>query len=97
MVGDPHAMRPCGKKVDNFKPGTTMYCQKCATKIDYVNQRYIAGVKICDHTGEEWMTVFDEVGAELFGAPASEFANNALDFTYMSFSAEVHYTGACRR
>lgn len=68
--------RQCGKKIENFQAGSKCHCQKCDTDIDHVVQRYIAGVRISDSTGERWTTMFNEQGEQFFGCPASALKGN---------------------
>lgn len=68
--------RMCGKKIENFVPGSKCHCQKCDTDIDRVSVRFIAGVRVGDHTTERWATCFDEAGNDLFGCPAESLKGN---------------------
>jgi hypothetical protein len=55
----------CGKRVEWLN--MQWYCNKCQTLYEVPEYRYIASVMLGDHTGGQWATSFNEVGATLFG------------------------------
>lgn len=62
----------CGKRVEWLN--MQWYCNKCQTLYEVPEYRYIASVMLGDHTGGQWATSFNEVGATLFGVDAKQVA-----------------------
>ncbi|KAL2148665.1 hypothetical protein VTH82DRAFT_1812 [Thermothelomyces myriococcoides] len=61
----------CNKKVTDMGDGTWR-CEKCNITHDRPQYRYILGVRICDHTGEVWISCFDEQARLILGKTADE-------------------------
>jgi replication factor A1 len=63
--------QPCNKKVLEADEGNWR-CEKCDKTWDAPNYRYIMSVNVSDHTGQIWLSCFDEVGVAIMGMPANE-------------------------
>lgn len=65
--------QPCNKKVTESanEPGKWR-CEKCEKDWDAPKYRYILSVNVSDHTGQIWLSCFDEVGEKLMGMPANQ-------------------------
>lgn len=61
----------CNKKVVEINPGEWR-CEKCDKTHDKPEYRYIMSVNVSDHTGQIWLSCFDEVGRAIMGMPADE-------------------------
>jgi replication factor A1 len=61
----------CNKKVVEINPGEWR-CEKCDKAWDAPNYRYIMQVNVGDHTGQLWISCFDEVGVQIMGVPAND-------------------------
>ena len=61
----------CNKKVTEEETGQWR-CEKCQITHEKPEWRYIASVNVSDHTGQLWVTCFDEVGRILLGRPADD-------------------------
>ncbi|KAJ2557341.1 Replication factor A protein 1 [Coemansia sp. RSA 1933] len=61
----------CNKKVTNDSSGKWA-CEKCNRAYDAPNYRYIFSINVCDDTGQNWLSCFDEIGQKLFGCPAGD-------------------------
>jgi replication factor A1 len=59
--------RMCNKKMSETSPGTYS-CDNCGE--NPVNFRYILSLTVADHSGSEYVTLFDNEGAQLLGQPA---------------------------
>ncbi|KAL6178695.1 hypothetical protein ACLB2K_050213 [Fragaria x ananassa] len=64
--------RQCNKKVINDGDGTWR-CERCDQSVQQCDYRYILNLQIQDHTGEAWVTAFQESGEEIMGITAKEF------------------------
>ncbi|CAK4032170.1 related to single-stranded DNA-binding replication A (RPA), large (70 kD) subunit and related [Lecanosticta acicola] len=62
---------PCNKKVQEESEGQWR-CEKCNKVWDAPNYRYIMSVNVSDHTGQIWLSCFDEVGATIMGMQANQ-------------------------
>ncbi|CAK8540260.1 unnamed protein product [Lathyrus sativus] len=67
MTGD----RQCNKKVTNNGDGKWR-CDKCDKSIDACDYRYLLQMQIQDHTGQTWVTAFQEGGEEILGISAKD-------------------------
>ncbi|KAK4613717.1 Replication factor A protein 1 [Fulvia fulva] len=63
--------QPCNKKVLENDPGNWR-CEKCDKSWDAPKYRYIMSVNVSDHTGQIWLSCFDEVGERMMGMPAND-------------------------
>lgn len=61
----------CNKKVTSEGPNQYR-CEKCQKVYDTCDHRYIFSMNVGDFSGQEWLSVFNEAGAVVFGRPASE-------------------------
>jgi len=59
----------CNKKVEEL-PDETWRCEKCDMNFPRPNYRFILGVNVCDHSGQIWLTCFDEVARMITGTTA---------------------------
>lgn len=62
---------PCNKKVVEVEVGQWR-CEKCDVTWDYPQYRYIMSVNVSDHTGQLWLSCFDETGQQLMGVKAND-------------------------
>ena len=56
----------CNKKVTDMGDGTWR-CEKCDINHDKPEYRYVMSVNVNDHTGQLWLSCFDEVGRVIMG------------------------------
>lgn len=61
----------CNKKVQMDETGQWR-CERCDKSHPKPKYRYILSVNISDHTGQTWVTCFDDVGQVMMGKPADE-------------------------
>ncbi|EXJ64213.1 replication factor A1 [Cladophialophora yegresii CBS 114405] len=61
----------CNKKVFESDPGQWR-CERCDKTHDKPEYRYIMSVNISDHTGQLWVSCFDETGRMIIGKTADE-------------------------
>jgi len=61
----------CNKKVLENNPGEWR-CEKCDKTWDRPEYRYIMSVNVSDHTGQIWISTFDDVGRMIMGMTANE-------------------------
>lgn len=61
----------CNKKVVETDPGEWR-CEKCDKTHPKPDYRYIMSVNVSDHTGQMWLSCFDEVGRIIMGMPAND-------------------------
>ena len=61
----------CNKKVVETEPGQWR-CEKCDKTHDRPDYRYIMSVNVSDHTGQIWLSCFNEVGEQIMGMSANE-------------------------
>ncbi len=61
----------CNKKVTDMGDGTWR-CEKCNVNHDRPSYRYIMSVNVNDHTGQLWLSCFDDVGKTIMGKTADE-------------------------
>lgn len=61
----------CNKKVVEINPGEWR-CEKCDKTWDKPDYRYIMSVNVGDHTGQLWLSCFNEVGLAIMGVPAND-------------------------
>ncbi|KAK7893040.1 Replication factor A protein 1 [Exophiala xenobiotica] len=61
----------CNKKVVEIDPGQWR-CERCDKTHDKPEYRYIMSVNISDHTGQLWVSCFDETGRQMMGKSADE-------------------------
>ena len=61
----------CNKKVTETDPGEWR-CERCDKTHPKPEYRYIMSVNVSDHTGQMWLSCFDEVGQTIMGMSANE-------------------------
>lgn len=61
----------CNKKVVETDPGEWR-CEKCDKTHPKPDYRYIMSVNVSDHTGQMWLSCFDEVGRIIMGMSAND-------------------------
>jgi replication factor A1 len=61
----------CNKKVVEVDPGEWR-CERCDKTHPRPEYRYIMSVNVSDHTGQLWLSCFDEVGRLIMGKTADE-------------------------
>ncbi|KAL0255004.1 Replication factor A protein 1 [Diplodia seriata] len=65
------ASQSCNKKVVEINPGEWR-CEKCDITHSAPEYRYIMSCNVSDHTGQLWLSCFDESGRVFMGMPADE-------------------------
>lgn len=61
----------CNKKVIETNPGEWR-CEKCNATFDHPDYRYIMSLNVSDHTGQIWLSCFNEAGEMIMGVKANE-------------------------
>jgi len=61
----------CNKKIVEVEVGVWR-CEKCDVTWDYPKYRYIMSVNVSDHTGQIWLSCFDEAGELFMGVKAND-------------------------
>ncbi len=61
----------CNKKVIEVDPGQWR-CERCDKSHPKPEQRYIISVNVSDHTGQLWLSCFDDVGRLIMGMSADQ-------------------------
>lgn len=61
----------CNKKVTELDPGQWR-CERCDKTYPHPEYRYIMLVNVSDHTGQLWLSCFDEVGRLIMGITADQ-------------------------
>ncbi|KAF2173810.1 hypothetical protein M409DRAFT_16080 [Zasmidium cellare ATCC 36951] len=62
---------PCNKKVNEDTDGQWR-CEKCEKSYPAPLYRYIMSVNVSDHTGQLWLSCFNEAAEKIMGVPANE-------------------------
>ncbi|OUM60712.1 hypothetical protein PIROE2DRAFT_62964 [Piromyces sp. E2] len=62
----------CNKKVIEEVNGDGWRCEKCNKLMEKPNYRYILSLDVLDHTGNQWLTCFNEIAEKLLGYNAEE-------------------------
>jgi len=60
----------CNKKVVEYND--MWHCEKCNKSYSNPDYRYILSLDVLDHTGNQWLTCFNEVAEKLIGHKAQE-------------------------
>jgi replication factor A1 len=63
----------CNKKVNELDPGVWR-CEKCDKSFPKPQYRYIVSLNVQDHTGQMWLSGFDDTGRIVLGKTADEVA-----------------------
>jgi replication factor A1 len=61
----------CNKKVVEIDSGQWR-CERCDKTHPHANWRYIMSVNVSDHTGQLWLSAFDDTGKLILGVDANE-------------------------
>jgi replication factor A1 len=61
----------CSKKVVE-SPDGTWRCEKCEANFPKPNHRYIMSLNVNDHTGQLWLSCFDDTGRAVMGMSADQ-------------------------
>jgi replication factor A1 len=61
----------CRKKIVENTDGT-WFCEMDQKSFDKPEYRYIMSLSVADHSGQQWISVFDEVGKVVLGMSANE-------------------------
>ena len=61
----------CNKKVVEVEPGQWR-CERCDKTHDRPEYRYVMQVNVSDHTGQLWLSCFDDVGRLIMGMTADQ-------------------------
>ncbi|ORY11822.1 hypothetical protein BCR34DRAFT_564723 [Clohesyomyces aquaticus] len=93
----------CNKKVIEENPGE-WWCENCQMKWPKPEYRYILSVNVADHTGQLWLSCFDDAGRVIVGMPGNDlmdmkdkdendgttlFSNALADATCKTFNFRV--------
>lgn len=63
--------KTCNKKLQDHTGDGNFYCERCGQNA-MPDWRYIVSMQVADHSGEIWVTAFNEAAPELIGVPAGE-------------------------
>ncbi|KFM22959.1 Replication protein A 70 kDa DNA-binding subunit [Auxenochlorella protothecoides] len=63
--------KTCNKKLQDHTGDGNFYCERCGQNAT-PDWRYIVSMQVADHSGEIWVTAFNEAAPELIGVPAGE-------------------------
>ncbi|KAF9156535.1 Replication factor A protein 1 [Linnemannia schmuckeri] len=69
----------CNKKVMEDTNGWR--CENCNKTVSEPDYRYIMGVNVSDHTGQEWIQAFNDSGKLITGRPAAELVAHPDEVT----------------
>ncbi|KAF2478108.1 replication protein-like protein A 70 kDa DNA-binding subunit [Lindgomyces ingoldianus] len=61
----------CNKKVIEENPNE-WWCEKCQRKWPKPEYRYVLSVNVADHTGQLWLSCFDDAGRIIVGMPGND-------------------------
>ncbi|KAH9071043.1 replication factor-a protein [Lactarius deliciosus] len=91
----------CSKKMTESHDGWR--CEKCGSSYEKPEYRYIVSMAVGDHTGQMWLSGFNDVGNTLFGMAGNEFRDiRAQDDSEAKVNHIVHnatcnsYNFVCR-
>lgn len=62
----------CSKKVILEESSDKWRCEKCNVSHDRPEYRYIMSINVNDHTGQLWLSCFDDVGRMIMGMSAND-------------------------
>eukprot|EP01065_Artemidia_motanka_P025452 TRINITY_DN30447_c0_g1_i1.p2 TRINITY_DN30447_c0_g1~~TRINITY_DN30447_c0_g1_i1.p2 ORF type:complete len:523 (+),score=199.08 TRINITY_DN30447_c0_g1_i1:69-1571(+) len=89
--------RQCNKKLDPIAPGGKVRCSKCNNDIEKSLPRYIASVKVGDHTSDVWATMFDDVANAVFGVSAQQMKDDETQVQKLRSRLELCPMNICLR
>lgn len=88
----------CNKKVIENMGG--WHCEKCNKTHDTMVRRFILSVVASDHTGQQWVSLFNDTATKMLGCSAdalSDFKNEGNDSSYeKAFSDAQWKTFTCK-
>ncbi|KAK3829423.1 MAG: hypothetical protein JOS17DRAFT_748147 [Linnemannia elongata] len=81
----------CNKKV--MEENGSWRCENCNKTVSEPDYRYIMGVNVSDHTGQEWIQAFNDSGMLIAGRPAKELVEHPeevpLTFARATFKSYI--------
>ncbi|KAK4190653.1 hypothetical protein QBC35DRAFT_377489 [Podospora australis] len=77
----------CNKKVMDMNDGTWR-CEKCNVAHDRPQHRYIMSLNVNDHTGQMWLSCFDDMGKVILGGKSADEMNELKEADDPRFAAE---------
>ncbi|RFU27944.1 hypothetical protein B7463_g8394, partial [Scytalidium lignicola] len=83
----------CNKKVTDMGDGTWR-CEKCDQTHQKPQYRYIMSVNASDHTGQLWLSCFDDVGRMIMGMSADELMD--IKENDLAKTTEVFDNASCK-
>jgi replication factor A1 len=83
----------CNKKVVEVDPGQWR-CEKCDKTHPKPEHRYIMSVNVSDHTGQIWLSCFDDVGRLIMGMSADQLVD--LKETEEKLSGDAFQDAICK-
>lgn len=63
--------QPCNRKVINTEPNEWR-CERCDKTWDRPEWRYVLSINIGDHTGQMWLSCFNDTGIQIMGMTADQ-------------------------
>ena len=83
----------CNKKVIEVEPGQWR-CERCDKTFPKPEHRYIMSMNVSDHTGQIWLSCFDDVGRMIMGMSADQL--NELMENDKAASGNVFQDANCK-
>ena len=83
----------CNKKVIEVEPGQWR-CERCDKTFPKPEHRYIMSINVSDHTGQIWLSCFDDVGRMIMGMSADQL--NELMENDKAASGNVFQDANCK-
>ncbi|KAK3988644.1 hypothetical protein QBC44DRAFT_343141 [Cladorrhinum sp. PSN332] len=77
----------CNKKVTDMGDGTWR-CEKCNINHDRPEYRYIMSINVNDHTGQMWLSCFDDTGRAIMGGKTADELMELQNSSDSRFSEE---------
>ncbi|KAL3155866.1 hypothetical protein ABBQ32_012870 [Trebouxia sp. C0010 RCD-2024] len=78
--------KQCNKKLSD--QGNAWWCERCQAA-GTPEWRYMLSLQVSDHTGQEWLTAFQEAGEEIMGMSASDL--KALEDDAKAYDAALQH------
>ncbi|KAI1835937.1 hypothetical protein DTO006G1_1504 [Penicillium roqueforti] len=83
----------CNKKVTELDPGQWR-CEKCDKTYPKPEYRYVLPISVGDHTGQLWLSCFDDTGRKIMGTSADDLMQLREDDS--NAFGEVFQTANCQ-
>ncbi|OJJ42023.1 hypothetical protein ASPZODRAFT_126218 [Penicilliopsis zonata CBS 506.65] len=83
----------CNKKVTEIDPGQWR-CERCDKTYPRPQYRYIMLLNVSDHTGQLWLSCFDDVGRSIMGTTADQLMDICQNDEKKA--SELFYQANCR-